>query len=78
MIILDLRIPKISGAQLLLHIKTDDRLADTRVIVTTANAAAAAEVDAVADLVLLKPYTYSQLRDMARRFLDAPAHPETT
>ena len=78
MIILDLRIPKVSGAQVLLTIKADERLADTRVIVTTANAGAAAEIDAAADVVLLKPYTYSQLRDMARRFRDVQAPPETT
>ncbi len=77
MIILDLGLPLISGTHMLLTIKTDDRLAATRVIVTTANAAAAGEVDPAVDLVLLKPYTFSQLRDMARRFLDTPAHAGT-
>jgi CheY-like chemotaxis protein len=66
-IILDLHLPHISGRELLAQVKTEAQLAQTRVIVATADAALADSLQAEADLVLLKPIRPSHLRDLAFR-----------
>jgi DNA-binding response OmpR family regulator len=67
MVILDLHLPHTSGETILHHIRTDTRLAKTRVILTTADPALAEICRADADLVLIKPISFSQLRDLAIR-----------
>ncbi|MCZ2128416.1 MAG: response regulator [Anaerolineales bacterium] len=64
---LDMHIPHISGDQILKQIRADERLKKTRVIVTTADELMAEATRGVADLVLIKPITYSQLRDLSAR-----------
>jgi DNA-binding response OmpR family regulator len=66
-VILDLHLPHVAGTDILQHIRTDDRLSRVRVIVTTADARLGEMVQEEADLVLLKPISFSQLRDMAKR-----------
>ena len=68
LVILDLNLPRVSGAQILRHIRADARLAGTRVIVATAYPNMAQELREEADLVLLKPVSFTQLRDLAMRF----------
>jgi DNA-binding response OmpR family regulator len=67
LIILDLHLPHISGIDILRQIRQDAALSATHVIVTTADAARAATVQDEADLVLIKPISVVQLRDLARR-----------
>ena len=67
LIILDLHLPHISGDEILHRIRQDATLAKAHVIVTTADAVGAAAVQDEADLVLIKPVSLRQLRDLARR-----------
>jgi two-component system cell cycle response regulator DivK len=68
LIILDLHIPNISGDVLLQQIRSDERLKDTRVFLATADANMAAQLRDQAELVLLKPIGFSQLKELAQRF----------
>ena len=68
LIILDLHIPNVSGDVLLQHIRSDERLKDTRVFLATADANMAAQLRDQAELVLLKPIGFSQLKELAQRF----------
>ncbi len=75
MVILDLNLPHVHGSEILRTVRGDERLAETRVIVTTTHWQGAEEVEQEADLVILKPVGYEQLRDLASRFL--PRESET-
>jgi CheY-like chemotaxis protein len=68
LIVLDLHIPNVSGDVVLKHIRTEERLRDTRVFLATADANMASQLRDQAELVLLKPIGFSQLRDLAERF----------
>jgi DNA-binding response OmpR family regulator len=67
LIILDLHLPHISGIDILRQIRQDASLAKIHVIVTTADSVRAATVQDQADLVMVKPISVVQLRDIARR-----------
>jgi two-component system, cell cycle response regulator DivK len=67
LVILDLHLPHVSGDEILHHIRQDESLAKTHVIITTADAAQATAVRDEADLILIKPVSVMQLRDLARR-----------
>ncbi len=67
-VILDLHLPYVSGVDLLRQIRGNPRLAKTRVIVATADPRLAETVRDEADLVLIKPISFTQLRDLALRF----------
>ena len=64
-VVLDLHLPRVAGMDILHQIRADERLAGTRVIVATAHPRMAESLRDEADLVLLKPISYSQLRDLA-------------
>jgi len=66
-VVLDLNLPHVSGPDILKQIRADDRLADTKVLVVTADASLAEMLGDVPDLVLLKPISFMQLRMMAER-----------
>ena len=66
-VVLDLNLPGTSGADLLTYIRADERLAKTRVILATADERQAETLTDDADIVLLKPVSPSQLKDMALR-----------
>ena len=66
-VVLDLHLPYVSGKTILHHIRADRRLAQTRVMLTTADSILADTLRSEADLVLLKPISYGQLRDLAVR-----------
>ncbi|MFL7791702.1 MAG: PleD family two-component system response regulator [Anaerolineae bacterium] len=74
MVILDLNLPQVSGAEILARIRTDERLSKTCVIVATAHPQLADTVQGEADLVLLKPISFTQLRSLAIR-LGTPDFP---
>lgn len=71
LVVLDLNLPRVHGIHILKAIRDDKRLLGTRVIVVSADATQTQFLREEADLVLVKPIGYNQLRDMAKRF-----HPE--
>jgi DNA-binding response OmpR family regulator len=66
-VLLDLQLPEITGEEILLHIRAHQRLADTRVVIVTGEQQLARSVERMADLVLLKPVSFDQVRDLALR-----------
>jgi len=66
-VILDLNLPGASGKEILTYIRLDERLAKTRVILTTADDRQAETLNNDADIVLLKPVSPTQLRELALR-----------
>lgn len=66
-VVLDLHLPHVSGKELLTQIRGDTRLADTRVIIATADPSTAEMLREEAHLVLIKPISFIQLRDLASR-----------
>ena len=73
LVILDLHLPRVDGLELLAEIRDDPRLKETRVMLATADVRKAEELHEAADLVLVKPISYHQLRDLAKRMVrDVP------
>lgn len=71
-VVLDMHLPRVMGDQVLAHIRSEPRLAETRVIIITADPVrAAGGADEQADLVLSKPITFTQLRELAQRLRPA-------
>lgn len=70
-VLLDLHLPRVSGKEILRFIRADKRLAETRVILATADALMAESLRENVDLVLLKPVGVTQLRDLASRIRPA-------
>jgi CheY-like chemotaxis protein len=68
LIVLDLHIPNVPGNILLKQIRADERLKETRVFLATADANMAEQLRDQAELVLLKPIGFAQLRELAERF----------
>jgi CheY-like chemotaxis protein len=68
LILLDLHLPEVAGEKVLQFIKNEPNLASTRIFITTADHLRAEELRPKVDLVLLKPISLMQLRDMALRF----------
>ncbi|MBN1979176.1 MAG: response regulator [Anaerolineae bacterium] len=66
-VVLDLHLPRVSGKEVLEQIRADERLTETKVIIATADPRMAETLQDQADLVLLKPIGFSQLRDLASR-----------
>lgn len=69
LVILDLNIPKISGVEVLHRIRADDRLTNTKVVIVSANPHMIDESYDMADLVLQKPVSYSQIHDLIERLM---------
>jgi CheY-like chemotaxis protein len=66
-IVLDLHLPEISGEKILAYICNEPRLGETRIIIATADARQAEHLEDQADIVLLKPISPVQLRELAVR-----------
>jgi DNA-binding response OmpR family regulator len=72
-VVLDINLPYIAGTDILRHIRGDRRLAKIRVIIASADERIAATLHNEADLVLIKPISYPQLRDLSQRLrIDGP------
>lgn len=69
LIVLDLHLPEVSGMDIFERIRSDVRLDATKVILCTADALRAELLRGRADLVLLKPISPSQLRELATRMI---------
>ena len=70
LVILDLNLPIVHGVEILKYIRSDERLKNTRVIITSADDHIAETLHDSADIVLVKPVAYDQLRDLASRLLN--------
>lgn len=66
-VVLDLHLPGQPGTAVLDYIRSDVRLRDVRVVVTTADARMAELVEEDADIVMIKPIGFGLLRDMTVR-----------
>ncbi|MBN2118289.1 MAG: response regulator [Anaerolineales bacterium] len=69
LIMLDLYLPAVSGMDIFARIRSDPRLKTTKVIVCSADAIHADALRSQADLVLLKPISPSQVRELACRMI---------
>ena len=68
LILLDMHLPHISGADLLTNIiKKDERFKKTIVIITTADARMGEAYTEQVDFVMIKPISFVQLRDLTSR-----------
>ncbi len=66
-VVLDMHLPHVPGNILYDQIRTDSRLENTRVVVATADPQMGESLRGTADLVLIKPVIFSQLRDLTSR-----------
>jgi DNA-binding response OmpR family regulator len=67
LVVLDIHLPGISGISLLEYIRSSSHLAGTRVLVLTADPAMVELIGDKAELALIKPVGFNQLRDLANR-----------
>ena len=67
LVILDMRLPGVPGINILEIIKSEKWLENTRVIVVSADTTLTEYIRDRADLVLVKPVGYHQLRELAAR-----------
>jgi CheY-like chemotaxis protein len=67
LVLLDMHLPHISGADLLAEIKNDGRFKGTTIIITTADARMGETYGDQADFVMVKPISFVQLRDLTSR-----------
>ncbi len=72
LVILDLHLPNVSGRELLDYIRAEKRMEKTRVILATADDRQSEFLQEIADIILLKPISPVQLRELALRFKDNP------
>lgn len=69
LILLDLLLPEYSGAELLTQIRASDHLKDTLIVITTAEPRIAEKIKYQADLILIKPTSFSQVRNLVGRLM---------
>ena len=67
LVVLDLHLPQISGADILHKIRASERLAETRVVIVTADLIQAEALEAQVDAVLIKPIRINQLLEVTNR-----------
>lgn len=70
LIILDMNLPHVSGHYILKHIRADERLKRTPIIIATANSVIAGALSSDLtdnDFLLIKPIEISTLQNLARR-----------
>ena len=61
LILLDLHLPGLSGREVLTTLQKDDRFAQVKIVIATADGFQAKELEYSVDMVLLKPISYEQL-----------------
>ena|ERR1043166_9003431 len=66
-LLLDMHLPHVSGADLLTDIKADEQFNSTTIIITTADARMGDLYRDQADFTLIKPISFVQLRDLTAR-----------
>ncbi len=66
-VVLDIHLPHVDGSTLLKQIHADERLRKTRIILATTDSACAEQYRSMANIVMVKPITFSSLRDLSAR-----------
>jgi DNA-binding response OmpR family regulator len=66
-VVLDMHLPHVAGPDVLKQIRANPRLEETQVIIATADPSTADTLQEEVALVLLKPISFTQLRDLAKR-----------
>jgi len=69
LIVLDMNLPGLHGSQILELVRADPKFSQTQVIMATADALQATNLEQDADLILLKPISPKQLRELAKRIV---------
>jgi DNA-binding response OmpR family regulator len=69
LVVLDLNLPGLPGKDILANIRADKRLENTHIIICTADERQSELLHEEADIVLLKPVSPAQLRQIATRFI---------
>lgn len=77
-VLLDLSLPGISGAEVLQRMRSDERLRSTPVVVITAHSEIAVTLSMEPELVLLKPVNPDQLTGLVHRLVQNQSSLETT
>lgn len=67
-VMLDLHLPNITGESLLHQIRSDERLNETRIILASADLLLAAHLEDQVDMTLVKPISFDQLHQLAKRW----------
>jgi len=67
LVVLDLHLPGASGEKILKYIRSDARLKNINVIVATADSNWADKLASTSTISLLKPISFTQLRQLAER-----------
>jgi len=67
LVVLDLHLPGLGGEHIARSIRAMPNLKETRLILASADDRLAGMISELADLVLLKPISFIQLRDLATR-----------
>ena len=67
LIVLNLRLPRVPGVDILAYVRSEDRMSDTRVIAVTTDSQLGDEVGDQADVLFLKPMSFHELRATAAR-----------
>ena len=68
-ILLDLHLPGLSGDKILNNIRQDPRLIKTHIIIATADPSMTIDLHDLCDLVLIKPISFTMLRELCSRLL---------
>ena len=68
-VLLDMHLPKVPGTELIKQIRENEHTKDTMVIIVSADPRMAETVEHLADLVVIKPTTFSQVRDLITRMV---------
>jgi DNA-binding response OmpR family regulator len=66
-VVLDLHLPKVTGRELLTYIRNNENLTSTHVVLLSADAALSDYLESQADMVLIKPVGFNQLRELTAR-----------
>lgn len=66
-VVVDLHLPGLSGDEVIEEIAADRRLENTKIIIASADARMAEGLRDKADLVLIKPISFAQMRTLATR-----------
>lgn len=69
LVVLDLNLPGMDGTSILHSIRQNSSLQHTRVILCTADNHSAGALQEIADIIMLKPVSPVQLRDIAARLV---------
>jgi two-component system, OmpR family, phosphate regulon response regulator PhoB len=66
-IVLDMNLPNITGSEVMSMLQQDARFEEVKIIITSGNHIKAQEYESLADIILVKPISYTQLRDLGIR-----------